>query len=258
MAAKKKKILMIEDEPMLVEMYRLYLEKSGFEVLCASDGQTGIELAKQKIPDLILLDILMPAQDGWEVIKILKSGAETRGIPVVFFSNFAQIEEIEKGLRLGADDYIVKAELTPKELAEKVSAMLGYSDKAAEAGDKKRILIIDAEREPGNWYKKNLEKDNFETEIAKSGGWGLRLAKMGNFSAILINAAAPNLVLEEAVKDLKRDPRTKKVPLLVFSRVAPADEGEIKKIIDLGVADYFIAAKVGHDEIIREIKKLTG
>ncbi len=124
MISKKKKILMIEDEPMLVEMYRLYLEKSGFDVLSAADGQTGLEMAKQKNPDLILLDILMPCEDGWEVIKILKSDSETRCIPVVFFSNLAQIEEIEKGLRLGADDYIVKVKLTPKELAEKVASML--------------------------------------------------------------------------------------------------------------------------------------
>ncbi len=129
MPAKKKKILMIEDEPVLVEMYKLYLEKFGFEVLSASDGQTGLEIARQKTPDLILLDILMPAEDGWEVIKSLKSDSETRCVPVVIFSNLAQIKEIEKGLRLGAYDYIVKAELTPKELAEKVASILIHYNK---------------------------------------------------------------------------------------------------------------------------------
>ncbi len=256
MTAKKKKILMIEDEPTLSEMYKLYLNKVGCEVLFASDGQAGLEIAKQKKPDLILLDILMPHMDGWEVIKNLKCTPETNQIPVIVFSNLGQLEEIEKGLNLGADDYIVKTELTPKELAERVVDILGYLDKTGEKDSKKRILIIENERDNANLYKTKLEKEDFEVEIAKNGNWGLRLAKIGNFNLIFMNIFAPGLVGEEAVKDLKQDPRTKNTPLIIFSRADSMAEQEIKKIIDLGAADYFIATKVSPNEIIGEIKEL--
>jgi len=121
---KKKKILIIEDEPGLLEMYRLYFERAGYQVFDVLSGQLGLEAAKEKKPDLILLDILMPDLNGYEVIKKLKSDPETSKIPILVFSNLAQVEEIQKGLALGADDYIVKTDLTPKELLAKVEQKL--------------------------------------------------------------------------------------------------------------------------------------
>ena len=120
----KKKILIIEDEPGLLEMYKLYFERAGYQVFDALGGELGLEIAKKEKPDLILLDILMPGVNGWEVIKKLKSNPETNQILILVFSNLAQLEEIQKGLALGADDYIVKTDLTPKELLAKVGRML--------------------------------------------------------------------------------------------------------------------------------------
>lgn len=118
------KILIIEDEPGLLEMYKLYFERAGYQVFDALEGELGLEIAKEKKPDLILLDILMPEMSGWEVIKKLKSNPETNQILILVFSNLAQLEEIQKGLALGADDYIVKTDLTPKELLVKVEQKL--------------------------------------------------------------------------------------------------------------------------------------
>jgi len=120
----KKKILITEDEPGLLEMYKLYFEHADYEVVDAADGKIGVEFAKKERPDLILLDILMPQIDGWAMLKELKSDPATKTIPVVIFSNLAQTEEIQRGLAMGADQYLVKSALTPKELLAKIQGLL--------------------------------------------------------------------------------------------------------------------------------------
>lgn len=124
MEKNKKKILIIEDEKFLLEMYQSRFEKEGYRVSTAIDGQHGLELAQKEKPDLIILDIVMPGMDGYEVIKNLKKNSQTRKIIILVFSNLGQQEEINQGLKLGADDYIVKTDLTPSELINKVERML--------------------------------------------------------------------------------------------------------------------------------------
>lgn len=124
----KKKILIVEDEPSLLEMYKLYFERAGYEVIISENGLNTLDVAIEKKPNLILLDILMPKVDGWEVLKQLKSDPETKLIPVIVFSNLAQSDEIQKGLDLGADEYLIKSNLTPKELLSKIQSLLPKSD----------------------------------------------------------------------------------------------------------------------------------
>lgn len=119
-----KKILIIEDEKFLLEMYQSRFEKEDYQVLAAMSGRVGLELAQKEKPDLIILDILMPGMDGYEVIKKLKKDSQTEKIPILVFSNLGQQEEINQGLKLGADDYVVKTDLTPSELINKVERML--------------------------------------------------------------------------------------------------------------------------------------
>lgn len=118
------KILIVEDEPDLLEMYRLYFGQAGYEIIEATDGQIGVDLIKQKNPDLILLDILLPKIDGWQILKELKENPDTKKIPIIVFSNLAQADEIQKGLKLGADDYVIKSNSTPKELLERIQNLL--------------------------------------------------------------------------------------------------------------------------------------
>jgi len=123
--ADKKKVLIIEDEKFLLEMYQMRLISADYEVLTAQDGKTGLHLAVEEKPDLIVLDIVMPEISGFEVLRMLKKDPDTKDIPVLVFSNLGQQEEIEKGLKLGADDYIVKTEVTPTQLIEKIDKMFG-------------------------------------------------------------------------------------------------------------------------------------
>ena len=111
-----------------MEMYKLYFERAGYSVTNAENGKQCIDFAKNERPDIILLDILMPRVDGWQVLKELKGNEETKSIPILVFSNLGQTQEIQKGLDLGADDYVIKSNLTPKELLVKVEQMILKSD----------------------------------------------------------------------------------------------------------------------------------
>ncbi len=117
------KILVVDDEEHIVELIRFNLEKEGYQVIAATDGNTAIEMARSQRPDLILLDVMLPGQDGLAVCRTLQQEAETRHIPVIMIS--ARGEELDKilGLEMGADDYVTKP-FSPRELVARVKARL--------------------------------------------------------------------------------------------------------------------------------------
>jgi len=118
------KILIIEDDRFLRELISKKLAKEGFEVSEAIDGEEGIKKIKSEKPGLILLDLILPGIDGFEVLSKMKDDPTVSSIPVIILSNLGQKEDVEKGLKLGAVDYLIKAHFTPGEIIEKIRANL--------------------------------------------------------------------------------------------------------------------------------------
>lgn len=118
------KILLVEDDTFLIGMYVSKLELEHFQTLVATNGLQGWEMAKQNKPDLILLDIILPEMDGFEMLTELKRNPETRAIPVILLTNLGQKKDIEHGLALGASDYLVKAHFMPSEVIEKIKKVI--------------------------------------------------------------------------------------------------------------------------------------
>lgn len=118
------KILLVEDDKMLADMYITKFTKEGLKVIRAEDGAQGLEMAKKEKPDIVLLDIIMPKLDGFAVLKELKKDPNTQDVHVLLLTNLGQSEDVEKGKELGADDYFIKANHTPAEIVEKVRYML--------------------------------------------------------------------------------------------------------------------------------------
>ena len=119
-----KKVLIIEDEESLAQMYQTKFEHENYEVVVATDGSEGIEKAKKEKPDIILLDIILPKKDGFMVLKELKEDKSIADIKVIMLTNLGQDEDVVKGKKLGAIDYLVKANLTPAQLVNKVAEYL--------------------------------------------------------------------------------------------------------------------------------------
>ena len=126
----EQRVLVIEDEENLLEALRYSLEREGFSVLAATDGESGLELAREGNPDLILLDIMLPRLDGLEVCRILRREVNT---PILMLT--AKGEEIDRvvGLELGADDYVTKP-FSMRELLARIRAMLRRSGMGSDAG----------------------------------------------------------------------------------------------------------------------------
>ncbi len=128
-----KKILIIEDDPNLVELYQTKFQMEGFAVETANDGSAGIERSKTVNPDIILLDILMPNVNGFEVLKELKKQEETAEVPVIVYTNLGTSDSDEKrelAFSLGAEDFLVKALHEPDAIVERVQALIGDQDEA--------------------------------------------------------------------------------------------------------------------------------
>ena len=118
------KILIIEDDKFLRELITQKVSSEGYEVVVASDGEEGLAMAKEEKPNLILLDLILPAMDGFEVLRQIKAVEEIKHIPVIILSNLGQKEDIDKGVSLGAKDYMIKAHFTPGEITKKIQEIL--------------------------------------------------------------------------------------------------------------------------------------
>jgi len=119
-----KKILIVEDDNFISEMYANKFGESGFEVKMAKDGQEALDKAKEIIPDLILLDIVLPKKDGFEVLDDLKKESALKNTKIVFLTNLGEGENLNKGLQSEADAYLIKAHSTPSQIVAKVEEIL--------------------------------------------------------------------------------------------------------------------------------------
>jgi two-component system, OmpR family, response regulator VicR len=125
MAEMAGKVVYIEDESEMIDLVRLILSRKGYEVIGAGGGREGLEIIRQKLPDLVLLDLMMPDMDGWDVYQQMKSVDSTRDIPVIVITAKAQSIDKVLGLHIAkVDDYISKP-FSPQELVDRVEKVIG-------------------------------------------------------------------------------------------------------------------------------------
>ncbi|MBA3431717.1 MAG: response regulator [Actinobacteria bacterium] len=124
MTAAKKRILICDDDPVILRLLQVNLELEGYDVLLAHHGEQAVEVAEAELPDLIVLDIMMPRLDGYQTVERLKAGDRTKPIPVLFLSAKAQQSDIERGREHGVDDYLTKP-FDPTDLLEVVERLVG-------------------------------------------------------------------------------------------------------------------------------------
>ncbi|MFH1283059.1 MAG: response regulator [bacterium] len=122
------KLLIIDDDYVVLDLLKSTLELDGFEVMCASSGLEGLEQLIKEKPDMVLLDIMMPQVDGYEICRKIKQSPSTADIPIIFVSAKAQPEDIEVGVAFGVDDYITKP-FDLKDLSQRINIILKKYDK---------------------------------------------------------------------------------------------------------------------------------
>lgn len=254
MADSNKKILIIEDEAFLSEMYQTKFESLGYQVITADNGEVGLETIRKEKPSIVLLDIIMPVMDGYTVLRKIRADAEIKNTLVVIFSNLGQEEEITKGMQMGADDYLVKSNLTPTELVQKIETVLakGSSDKGANL-KRIRVLIIEDTKDIIDLYTTRFDNEGFDYKVAENGAWGLKVAQEEPWDIILLDIMMPAINGIEALRTLRATPKLKNIPIIVLSN--SIDEAEMADVRKSGANDVFLKARVTPSQIVNRIRE---
>lgn len=209
----KKKILVIDDMPNIVTMVKARLEASGYEVITALDGQQGLNYAYSEKPDLIILDIVMPAGGGYSVYTRLKMSSKTRSVPVIFLTAKDRPEDVARAYNLGVQ-YYVKKPYKPETLLETVKKAFGSSAHLEQPkGLQKRILVIVKEAEIAEFAK--LVDMGYEVTIVSSIKEGSDEAKREKSDAIFLDGSLVKANDYDGFYQLKLEFASMKTPIMI-------------------------------------------
>ncbi len=271
------KIIVVEDDPMISEIYQKKFSESGFNVLVADSGEQALELVKKNKVDLILLDLIMPKMDGFEVIKRIRSGNYNQKAKIIVFSNLSQKEDQDKAVKLGADGFIIKSDYTPSALISEVKRIFNQrqeenkneqkqmekatkkeevkkEEKSSQPKVAKRVLLIEDEDVFVEMFTKKLTEDGYVVESAKNGAWGLKEAMNKYFDILIIDMVMPAMNGDEIVMALKQNDKTKNVPIIVLS--ASVGDEVREKVEKMGISAFFVKTQLVPSELSKEVAKL--
>ena len=246
MVSQNKKILVlaIDDDVKILELIKIILKDTEFDVLRASDGYDGIKIAKEHNPSIILLDILMPKLDGFMICNILKRNINTKNIPVIFMTGVTSKEHILKAIKAGASDYIVKP-FMPSDLLNKLRKIM-ESDKPLRLRDSKekeeikvelKILVVNDSPTMRKVIINIVKKaGHFDVKEAKNGRDALARLMSDDFNFLITGWEMPLMNGIELTEAIRSDERLKNLPILmVTGRDKKFDIVTAKKA---GVNDY--------------------
>ena len=227
-------ILLIEDDPGAVRLLRAYLEGEGYEVQVATDGETGIAAARAHLPDAIILDVLLPGIDGWEVLRRLKSDSSLRALPVVVVT---VVDERNVAMSLGAVDYFLK----PVRREALLARLSQYTFTTKVKAGRVRVLAIDDDPAARDLVANALRPEGFEVVSAASGREGLDLALENPPDLVICDLLMPDMDGYEVVERLHANETTKDVTILILTGqdISTADRqrlnGKVADIMRKGV-----------------------
>ncbi len=258
-----RKILIIEDEQALAEVLQTKLSKEGYDMHIAYDGEDGYNKMVDIKPDLILLDIVMPKMNGYEVLeKMNETGIK---IPVIVISNSGQPVEIEKTKKLGAVDHLIKTQFDPSEVITKINNYLnvGSADagtvQASEAGAEKegvKVMLVEDDRFLRDICSKKLNKEGFNVFEAIDGEQALANIDKIKPDIVLLDIILPAIDGFQVLQKIRKnaDKAIANTPVIMLSNLGQDDD--IKKAISMGANNYLVKAHFTTEEIVEKIKKI--
>lgn len=274
-----KKILLIEDDVPLREAIYKKLLQEGYDVDLAKDGIEGLEKIRMGHPDLILLDIILPRMNGFEILDALAAEGSVKAQPVIIISNSGQPVEIEKALQMGVKDYLVKADFGPDEVIEKVKKQIGGGtglgeevslDEAprekkelampekqkSQKGAGKKILIVEDDKFLRDLVVFKLEQEGFGVIEVATADEALEKVKQEKPDLILLDIILPGKDGFIFLQEMKQDASIASIPVIALSNLG--QDSEIKKGLELGAKDYLVKASLTPSEIIEKIMMVLG
>lgn len=257
------RILLVEDDPFIAEIYLKKLEASGFETVNATSGKAVLKEVKEQSFDLILLDLVIPEMSGTDVLKELRHNKEyDPNLKIVIFSNLSSSEDREEVLRLGANGFISKTEFSPSEVVGEVERFLRQfteqaknaagEDHAAEkkASLGKRLLLIEDEPAFVEMFSKRLKNEGYEVVAKQDGAAGLEAALTEQFDLVITDVLMPNMDGREFINKLKEEEQGKNVPIFLLSASVSMEDESVKTLTDAGiVTKAFLKTEITPSEL---------
>ena len=244
MNSEKKKVLVIDDQLEIRELVDVTLRGTEFIVLKASNGKEGIQLARERKPDLILLDIMMPVHDGYETCRVLKRGIETKDIPVIFLTAKRSKEDIKEALKAGGSDYIVKP-FSPSEFLTRLRKIMESEELLRSSASEEKegikvdlkILIVNHSPTMSKILTNIVKKEGYSyMKVVKNGRDALALLMAANFNFLITEWDMPIMNGIDLTKAIRSDERLKNLYILmVTSRDKTRDS---LHAINVGVNSY--------------------
>ena len=272
-------ILIIEDEEVILDVLSAKLRKEGYTVYTAKNGEEGIREFKDKKPSLVLLDIIMPKQDGYDVLRAAQNDATINKTPVIIISNSGQPVEIDKALQLGAVDYLIKAQFEPEEVIDKINIAFSTMKETikrtpadakptapkptkkvkieripSKKNGKHDVLIVEDDQFLRELVSKKLALENFKVYAAENGEEGYQKIISEKPSIVLLDIILPVLNGFELLEKIRnhKDAIISKTPIIMLSNLG--QESDIKKGEELGANDYLVKASLTTDEIVKKLQ----
>ncbi len=257
-----KKILVIEDDVFLGDVLLQKLKNDSYEVALCRDGVEGLKKISEWKPDLVLLDIILPTMNGYEILEAKAKDKLIQSVPVIVISNSGQPVEISRLLSLGVKDYLVKAQFEPDEVLSKVRAELGKDETRTLSPENKataetllsgkKILWVEDDKFLSDIIARKLTHEKCVLVHAVEGEEAIRLTEKEQPDVVLLDILLPGIDGFEILSRLKANPKTKKIPVIMLSNLG--QKSDMEKARDLGANRFLIKATVTLDEIISEIK----
>ena len=250
--AKKKKIVLIEDEPTLINIMVSKLEKVGYEVKSSQNGVDGLALIRAEHPDLILLDIVLPGKDGLEILEELNKDGTLPKTPVIVISNSGQPVEIARILKMGVRDYLIKVNFSPTEVLNKVELVLA-SEERREAAEKKGgtvVLIVEDDVVLVDLLERKFHAEHYRVVRAVNVTEARRILAEQKVDGILLDIVLPDVGGFTFLKELKSQDKTKDIPVIIISNLGQREE--VEKGMAGGALDYIVKANVLPKEIFEK------
>jgi DNA-binding response OmpR family regulator len=258
-------IAIIEDEEILRDVLAKKFEQEGFTVLQAADGLAGLALIKSNKLDIVLLDIVMPKLNGFDVLKQLTVGPGTP--PILIISNSGQPVEIDRAMNLGARNYLVKSQNTPEQIVEKVKHVLNIPLPPTSTATPKtvpedlkdangaRILLVEDDQFLRELMITKLKREGFSVIAAVDGREGATMIQTERPQLVLLDIILPGLdgfsVLQQT--RASSDAKIAATPIVLLSNLG--QDSDVQKGRQLGATDYLIKANLTIDEIIKKVRK---
>jgi CheY-like chemotaxis protein len=251
----KPNILIIEDNESLGDILSRKLTGGGYAVSLVTDGALGLLAIKETHPDLVLLDILLPSMNGYEILEAKKQDASIEHIPVIIISNSGQPVELQRTIELGAIDYFIKAQLDPDDIMSKVRSIVPQpGDTELVSLEGKKVLLVEDDNFLSSVLMKKLSSQQCELFHATSGTEAVEKAQHELPDVILLDLVLPDLSGFEILEKLKKEPVTAHIQVIVLSNLSQDSDRE--RVKALGADMFLVKSNSTPSEICHAIQKM--